>query len=158
MTTFLSRTLVPLHHRYTSAVALLQHPLLLLIRLYWGLDFVQTGWGKLNNLERTTEFFSSLGIPFPHLNAVAAGSTELLCGALLMVGLGSRYVTVPLIVILSMAYATDDRDALLGIFSDTEAFVDATPFRHLLASLIVLVFGAGVFSVDEFLRRSFNRN
>lgn len=70
-----------------------------------------------------------------------------------MLGLGSRYFTLPLIVILSMAYATDDREALMNIFSDTESFVAATPFNHLLASLIILVFGAGAFSIDEFLKR-----
>ena len=109
--------------------------------------------GKLNNLERTTEFFASLNIPFPQLNAIAAGSTELICGTLLIIGFGSRYFTLPLIVILSVAYATDDREALVNIFSDTESFVAATPFNHLLASLIILVFGAGSLSVDEVIRR-----
>jgi putative oxidoreductase len=141
------------HSAYTRILSYVQHPLLLLIRLYWGYDFFQTGLGKLNNLERTTEFFASLNIPFPQLNAIAAGSTELVCGILLMIGFGSRYFTLPLIVILSTAYATDDREALVNIFSDTESFVAATPFNHLLASLIILVFGAGSFSVDEVIRR-----
>ncbi|MFA6437720.1 MAG: DoxX family protein [Bacteriovoracaceae bacterium] len=140
------------HKRYTNALALLQHPLLLLIRLYWGYDFFQTGLGKLNNLERTTDFFMSLNIPFPLFNAIAAGVTELLCGILLIIGLGSRYFTLPLIVILCIAYATDDYEALVNIFGDVEAFVAATPFQHLLASLIVLVFGAGAISADRLVR------
>lgn len=146
-----------IHIRYTGFLSLLQHPLLLLIRLYWGYDFIQTGLGKLTNIERTTEFFASLNIPFPEMNAIAAGSTELLCGALLMIGLGSRYCTVPLIVILCTAYATDDREALVHIFSDGESFVAATPFQHLLASLIVLVFGAGALSADALLRSAITR-
>ncbi|MDP1675543.1 MAG: DoxX family protein [Bacteroidota bacterium] len=150
-------TLLPLadkfHSAYTNILSYAQHPLLLLIRLYWGYDFFQTGLGKLNNLEGTTEFFTSLNIPFPYLNAIAAGSTELICGILLMIGFGSRYFTLPLIIILSMAYATDDREALTNIFSDTESFVAATPFNHLLASFIILIFGAGNFSVDGFLKR-----
>ena len=141
------------HQRYVSIISMAQHPLLLLIRLYWGYDFVQTGLGKLNNLERTTEFFASLNIPFPQLNAIAAGSTELICGTLLMIGFGSRYFTLPLIVILCVAFATDDREALLNIFSDPEAFVSATPFLHLLASVTVLIFGAGMISVDGILGR-----
>lgn len=141
------------HQRYISILSIFQHPLLLLIRLYWGYDFFQTGLGKLNNLERTTEFFMSLNIPFPSMNAIAAGSTELICGILLILGLGSRYVTVPLIVILCAAYATDDREALMNIFSDPESFVAATPFNHLLASLIILLFGAGAWSVDGFFDR-----
>lgn len=145
------------HSLYTGILSILQHPLLLLIRLYWGYDFIQTGLGKLNNIERTTEFFASLNIPFPQMNAVMAGTTEALCGILLLIGFGSRYCTLPLIVILSIAFATDDREALVNIFSDTESFVAATPFQHLLASLIVLVFGAGALSVDGILRRTLAR-
>jgi len=147
----------PIHHRYVSIVSTFQDLLLLLIRLYWGYDFYQTGLGKLNNLERTTDFFASLNIPFPHFNAIFAGSTELICGILLMIGLGSRYITVPLIVILGMAYLTDDYEALSNIFSDVESFVGATPFNHLLASLIIFVFGAGALSIDGIIGK-FRKN
>lgn len=145
--------LLNFHHHYIRFVSLLQHPLLLLVRLYWGYDFFQTGLGKLNNLERTTDFFASLNIPFPQFNAAAAGSTELLCGILLMIGLGSRYFTVPLIVILCVAYATDDREALVNIVSDPESFVAATPFLHLLAAMLIFAFGPGRISADELILR-----
>ena len=56
--------------------AALQAPVLLVIRLYWGWACAQTGWGKLMNLDRTTGFFASLGIPAPKLNAIAAGVTS----------------------------------------------------------------------------------
>lgn len=147
-----------IHTTMLSAATLLQHPFLLLVRLYWGYDFFQTGLGKLNNLDRTTEFFASLNIPFPQINAVAAGSTEMFCGALLMLGLASRYASIPLIVILSVAYATDDVEALRNIFADIESFVDATPFRHLLASLIVFIFGAGKISTDALIESYFRKN
>ncbi len=141
------------HQRYVSIVSLLRHPFLLLIRSYWGYDFYQTGLGKLNNLEGTTEFFMSLHIPFPYLNAILAGSTELACGIFLMLGLGSRYFAVPLIVIMCMAFLTDDREALMNLLSDPESFVAATPFLHLFAALIVLIFGPGMISADGILQR-----
>ena len=47
----------------------LQSPFLLLVRLYWGWQFIQTGWGKFNNISGVTAFFRTLGIPFPGLNA-----------------------------------------------------------------------------------------
>ncbi|MHB1048738.1 MAG: DoxX family protein [Bacteroidota bacterium] len=147
-----------IHTTMGSASTVLQHPLLLLVRLYWGYDFFQTGLGKLNNLERTAEFFASLDIPFPYFSAAAAGSTEIVCGVLLMIGLASRYAALPLIVILSMAYATDDYEALSNILTDVESFVDATPFRHLLASLIVLAFGAGKISIDAFISSYFKKS
>jgi putative oxidoreductase len=143
---------VSFHAKYTSLVPHLQHPLLLIIRLYWGYDFYQTGLGKLNNLEGTTEFFASLNIPLPHLNAILVGSTELICGIFLMLGVGARYFTLPLMMILLVAFATDDREALMNIFSDPESFVAATPFLHLFAVVIIYTFGTGAFSLDAVLK------
>jgi hypothetical protein len=51
-----------------------------------------------------------------------------------------------------MAYVTADREALLSIFSDPGKFYNADPFTFLMASLLVLVFGAGYFSVDRVLQ------
>lgn len=136
------------HARYLSIIPLLQHPLLFLIRLYWGYDFYQSGAGKLTNLENTIEFFASLNIPFPAFNALFVGYVEMIGGVFLIAGFGVRYVAVPLIVNMCVAYATDDREALMNLFSDPESFVAATPFQHLLALLIVYVYGAGLFSID----------
>ena len=47
----------------------LQSPLLLAIRLYWGWQFMQDGWGKLTHLDKVTEFFTSLNLPAPHMTA-----------------------------------------------------------------------------------------
>src|SRR5580704_14597670 len=76
--------------RLIRAASLLQSPLLLALRLYWGWQFFETGKGKLMNHEKVTEFFQSLHIPFPSFNVYLAGSTECFGGLLLLVGLGSR--------------------------------------------------------------------
>ena len=47
----------------------LQSPFLLAIRLYWGWQFMQTGWGKLSDIHKVVGFFTQLGIPAPALNA-----------------------------------------------------------------------------------------
>lgn len=141
------------HARYLSLLSLLRHPFLLLIRLYWGFDFVQTGWGKLNNLDGTTEFFASLGIPLPAWHALLVGNIEMIGGALLILGAGARYCTVPLIGIMTVAFLTDDREALMNIFADPESFVNATPFVHLYSLLVIFFFGSGAFSLDAVLRR-----
>lgn len=49
------------------------------------------------------------------------------------------------------AYATADREALVAIVSDTDRFTSAAPFLFLLASVIVLAFGPGKFSLDAML-------
>jgi len=126
----------------------LQSPLLLLIRLWWGWSFFQTGKGKLMNLDKTTAFFESLQIPMPKINAIAAGSVESIGGLLLLVGLFSRVVSVPLIFTMVMAYITADREAWHAIISDTDKFTGANPFLFLFASLLVFAFGPGRLSLD----------
>lgn len=138
----------PLLARLDAVADFLQSPLLLVIRLYWGWQCAQTGWGKLTHLERTADFFASLHIPLPKLNAIMAGATECGGGALLALGLFARPAAVPLIGVMLVAYATADRDALFAIATDPDKFVTAAPFLFLLAFLIVLVFGPGKLALD----------
>lgn len=141
-------------NKFENLAAYLQSPLLLILRLYWGWSFVQTGWGKLMNLDRTAAFFTDLGIPAPKLNAIAAGGTECAGGVLLIVGLFSRIASVPLIFCMLVAYYTADRESLTAIVSDTDKFTSATPFLFLLVCLIVLAFGPGKLSLDHALRKT----
>ncbi len=131
----------------------LQSPLLLVIRLYWGWQFFLTGRGKLLHLDRTADFFASLHIPAPRLNAFMAGSTEAVCGLLLLVGLFARAASVPVTVTLLVAYVTADREAFLSFFSDLDRFFAATPFLFLYAVVLVLAFGPGRFSLDYLWER-----
>ena len=139
--------------KFDGFAAQLQSPLLLVIRLYWGVSFAQTGWGKLMNLGRTAEFFGGLGLPLPKLNAILAGATECGGGILLALGLFARPVAVPLVFTMLVAYATADKEALLAVTSDPEQFLGAAPFLFLLASLLVLAFGPGRLSADHLLAR-----
>ena len=130
-----------------------QSVLLLVIRLYWGWSFFLTGRGKLVNLGKTTEFFASLDLPLPKINAMVAGSTECVGGLLLLLGLGARLVSVPLMFTMIVAYATADKEALAALFSDPDKFVSAAPFQFLLASAIVFAFGPGKLALDTLWAR-----
>jgi putative oxidoreductase len=129
----------------------LQYPLLLVIRLYWGWQFVLTGRGKLLHLDRTASFFASLDIPAPKLNAVLASCTECSCGLLLLLGLFTRFASPALISVMCVAYATADKEALHAIFTNPDKFLSADPFLFLFAALIVFVFGPGKISLDALL-------
>lgn len=142
-----------LYRVWCKAVSSLQPVFLLAMRLYWGWQFFLTGKGKLMNLQRTTDFFASIHIPLPHVNAIMAGCTECFGGLLLLVGLGSRIITVPLIFTMVIAYLTTEQEALKVIYSDPDKFVSAAPFQFLLTALIVLIFGPGCFSLDTLLAR-----
>src|SRR6185369_649034 len=92
-----------LYERFTHVLDYLRGPVLLMIRLYWGWQFFLAGKGKLGNLDQTAEFFAELSIPLPKLNAVMAASTECFGGLLLLLGLGSRLVGIPLTITMSVA-------------------------------------------------------
>jgi putative oxidoreductase len=130
---------------------------LLCVRLYWGWQFMQTGWGKLHNIPRITGFFTKLGIPFPAINAHFVSGLEFFGGILLILGLFSRLTGLLLAANMLVAYWTADHEALFSVFSDPGKFYVADPYTFLFASAMVLVFGAGVFSLDSLLEKYLHR-
>jgi putative oxidoreductase len=100
------------------------------------------------NLERTSNFFLSLHIPLPHLNAWVVGVTECVGGLLLLTGLGTRLVGALLAFDMIVAYLTADFDKVKHIFDAPDKFLGADPFLFMLASIIVVAFGPGRFSLD----------
>jgi putative oxidoreductase len=134
-----------------------QPVLLLVIRLYWGWQFAQTGWGKLQHLDRVTKFFTSLGIPLPGANAVFISVLELVGGILLALGVSSRLIALLFVGDMVVAYITADHQAFVSFISDQDKFVAASPFAFLLASLVILIFGPGRFSLDALLGRWFRK-
>jgi putative oxidoreductase len=146
--------LIRLYHHFCATSRVLRSPFLLFVRLYWGWQFMQTGWGKLHNLSHVTEFFSSLHIPAPGLMAPAISCLEFFGGILLIVGLGTRLIGFLLACNMLVAYITGDLMALKSIFSDPGKFYIADPFTFLFASLIAFIFGAGLFSVDALIDRA----
>ena len=138
---------------FLRAANSLQSPLLLVIRLYWGWQFLQSGIDHIRNMSDFVTFMSSHGVPAPWLNAHFVAALEAGGGVLLILGLASRLIAVPLAVNMMVAYVTADRDNLAAIFSDhAEDFYKALPFSFLLASLLILIFGPGWFSLDTIIQ------
>jgi putative oxidoreductase len=139
------------HDQFFGLVSYLQSPFLLFVRLYWGWQLAQSGWGKLHHLSNVAEYFGTLGLPMPAQMAVFIACIEFFGGIFLALGLASRVTGLVLTVNLIMAYIIGDREALLSFFSDPDKFMAAAPFIFLIVSLIVLIFGAGKISVDAAL-------
>jgi putative oxidoreductase len=131
----------------------LRSPLLLALRLIFGWGLFQTGKGKLENIDRFIDFLTHLHIPMPVANAYFVASLECVGGLLLLVGLASRLICIPLVINFIVAYLTADIDAVKGFFKDQDSFTNAAPFLYLLTSLIVLAFGPGLFSLDALIAR-----
>src|SRR5262245_41550591 len=81
-------------------------------RVTVGWVFLESGWGKLHNLEKVVQFFTDLGIPAAQLQAPLVASTELLGGGLLLLGLGTRFAALPLVGVMVVALATALRDQI----------------------------------------------
>jgi putative oxidoreductase len=135
-----------------SGANLLQSPFLLLLRIYFFWQLFQTGQGKLAHIDKISDYFVSLGIPLPILNAYLAGATETFASLLLIVGLASRLSAIPVMIVMIVAYLTADFEAVTNFFSDPDKFVKADPFPFLITALIVLVFGPGKFSIDAVIK------
>jgi putative oxidoreductase len=129
----------------------LQSPFLLFVRVYWGVQLAQNGWGKLHNLARVAEYFGSLGLPAPGFTATFVASVEFLGGILLAIGLFSRFVGLVITIDMLMAYIMGDREAFLSFFSDPGKFYVADPYTFLFAALLILIFGPGRYALDTLL-------
>ena len=140
-----------LYTRVATMFSHLQSPFLLAVRLYWGWQFAQTGWGKMHHIAKIAGFFASLGIPFPSANAHFIAGLEFVGGLLLIAGLGSRFIGLLLAGNMMVAYWTADHEALVSFFSDPGKFYVADPYTFLFASLMVLIFGPGLLSADALI-------
>jgi putative oxidoreductase len=140
-----------------SGANFLQSPFLLLLRIYFFWQLFQTGQGKLAHIDKISDYFASLGIPFPTLNAYMAGATETFASLLLIVGFASRLSAIPVTIVMIVAYLTADFEAVTNFFSDPDKFVKADPFPFLVTALIVLVFGPGKFSIDAAIKWTIER-
>ena len=126
---------------------------LLFTRVSVGWSFFLTGRGKLSNLERTTAFFTDLGLPAPGFHAGLVGGLEMVGGLLLLAGLCARVVSVPLAGTMVVAYLTAHRKEAFASLGD---FVDQPPFAYLLGTLVVLAWGPGRWAFDRLWRLSFS--
>ncbi len=118
-------------------------------RLTAGWVFAESGWGKLQNLEGVTQFFASLGIPAPEIQAPLVAVTELTCGTLLLAGLATRLASIPLICVMIVALATALADRIETL-SDLFALPE---FCYIVLLVGLSVLGPGVLSVDARIAR-----
>ena len=118
-----------------------------LARLCVGLVFFNSGWGKLHGLPDVIEYFRSLGIPAPEIQAPFAAGTEFVCGLLLLLGLFTRVATIPLMVTMIVAILTAKKGEIEGI-SSLFTFIE---YLYILLLVYLAVGGPGPLSLDRVL-------
>src|SRR5215831_1617697 len=120
-----------------------------LARVTVGVVFIGTGWGKLHSIPGVTSFFTDLGIPFPGFNARLTASTEFFGGLLVLLGLGTRLVSLPLAFTMVVAILTAKRANIEGIPS----LLGFEEWSYLVFFIWIALAGAGPLSLDALITR-----
>ena len=129
----------------------------IIIRLMVGIVFLSEGIQKfIFPAIRGVGRFEKIGLPSPEFLGNFVGTFEILCGALILIGLLTRLASIPLIIIMLVAIATTKT----GIFAN-QGFWEMmhgsrTDWAMLLGSIFLLIKGGGYWSVDNKLNNPKN--
>jgi len=120
-----------------------------LIRLMVGAVFLSEGIQKwIQPEQRGAGRFEKIGLPWPDFLGYFVGTVEILCGALLLVGLWARIAAVPLLTIMIVALLATKVPILINDGFWQAAHAARTDFSMTIGSIFIIVMGAGRFSLD----------
>jgi putative oxidoreductase len=129
------------------------HRSIIFIRLAVGLIFLTQGILKYIDPKMGVERFTRIGFPHPGFTAHFVGTFEMVCGALVLIGLFTRIAAVPLLIIILTAIATTKipelfrpNQGLWFMVSDAR-----TDFAMTMCLLFLLIAGGGPWSLDRWL-------
>ena len=134
----------------------------ILIRVMVGAVFLSEGIQKFLYAEYVgAGRFARIGIPNPELMAPLVGTIEIICGALVLLGLFTRWAVIPLLGIMAVAFVTTKLPILigqdLGPFRVRQlsyygfwsfAHESRTDFSMVMGSLLLWWVGPGPLSLD----------
>jgi len=121
----------------------------LIFRLVIAYGFYGPAMKKVGNFEGTAKFFAKLDIPLPTFNAYLAGITEFLGVWLLLLGLGTRLIAIPLMVTMAVAIYTVHYK--FGFKAVDNGYQIQLYFIFML--FLLLIFGSGRISLDHLIGR-----
>ncbi|MDQ7041988.1 MAG: DoxX family protein, partial [Sulfurimonas sp.] len=143
---------------------------LLLVRLILAYSFFEPAKMKWNDIGAIAQWFEYMGIPLPTLNAYMAAGTEALGVVLLTLGLFTRLISVPLIIVMIVAIVTVHGVNGFAMVQAGSEVVDAwvngvqvvgtivtlqngyeMPLYYILFLLVLLTQGGGKLSFDRFI-------
>lgn len=120
----------------------------LLIRITIGIVFIQSGWGKIHNIEKVIGYFTELKIPLPIFSAHLTAWTELIAGLFIFVGFFTRISSISIFIVMFVAILTT-QIASLEHWSDILGTVE---FLYALLCLGLILIGAEKLSVDQVIK------
>jgi len=131
---------------YDQAEKLRDLPLLF-IRLILAVGFFGPAMMKWKDIGAIAEWFGTIGIPFPSINAYLAAGTEALGVILLTLGLFTRIISIPLIITMIVAIVTVHLNN--GFEAGNNGF--EIPLYYIIMLFTLLVFGSGRISLDNWI-------
>ncbi len=124
----------------------------IIIRLIVGAVFLSEGIQKfLFPAIRGAGRFEKIGLHSPEFLGSFVGTFEILCGALILLGLFTRIASVPLIIIMLVAFTTTKSEVYLEKGFWELLHGSRTDWSMLLCSIFLLIKGGGFWSVDFLL-------
>jgi putative oxidoreductase len=127
----------------------------ILIRVIVGLVFLSEGIQKYLFPELLgTGRFMKIGFSHPEFWAYFTGTFEIVCGALVLLGLFTRLASIPLFIIMITAFVTTKWTILTdkGFWSMAHEY--RTDFAMTLLLLYLIIYGSGRWSIDSGIIKS----
>lgn len=126
---------------------------LLFMRFVLAYGFFVPAKMKWQDITGIGDWFRDMGIPAPLFNAYLAAGTEAVGVVLLILGLGTRVITIALIVLLIIAIKTVHWNH--GFEAGNNGF--EIPLYYIIMLLTLFVYGAGELSIEGLLKRKWKR-
>ena len=136
-----------IYFRFKEITSKLSDLSLLFIRLILAYGFLKPAMLKLKDVHAIGDWFAGMNYPFPYLNAWLATITETLGIILLVLGLGIRIISIPLMVTMLVAIFTIHFSN--GFAAGDNGF--EIPLYYFLMLFVLLTHGAGKYSVDQLI-------
>lgn len=138
-----------LFDRYSAAMNSLRDLAPLILRLVLAYGFFEPAWNKLQDVNAIGEWFESMELPAPYLQAWLATLSEALGVVLLALGLGTRLVAIPLIIVMLVAIKTVHWEH--GFAASDNGY--EIPFYYACMLLCLVFLGSGRLSADYLLSK-----
>lgn len=122
---------------------------LLLMRFVLAYGFYGAGMMKWHHIENVTGMFAQLGVPMPHFTTYLVATVETFGAVLLVLGLGARLITIPLMFVMIVAITTVHWGN--GFQAGNNGF--EIPLYYLIMLFTLFIYGPGKISFDTLVKR-----
>jgi len=141
--------MIQIYQKVSDKLSNLEFLSLFLFRIILAVGFYTPAMMKWKNIGGIAEWFGSMGIPLPTLNAYLAASAELAGVILLPLGLATRFISIPLIFTMVVAIVT----VHIGNGFNAGDNGYEIPLYYMLMLFALLINGAGKLSLDHLIIR-----